>query len=87
MLQPPAAMERPDAHELEALLAASTHLHPSGAHRRQLLAQNGLLAVERVRDPIVTDAIVVSIGDRARVLRPSEFRAWLDQVREAFDAA
>jgi hypothetical protein len=80
-------MERPDPHELEALLAASNHLQPSGAHRRQLLAQNGLLAVERVRDPIVIDAIVVSIGDRARVLRPNEFRSWLDEVRQAFDAA
>jgi hypothetical protein len=41
--------------------------------------------VERVRDPLVTDAIVVSIGERARVMAHTEFRSWLDDVRRAFD--
>ena len=56
------------------------------AHRRDLLVQNGLLAVERVRDPLLADAIVVSIGERARVMARTEFRSWLDDVRQAFDA-
>ena len=72
--------------DFQTILAATGHLHPTGTHRRELLAQNGLLAVERVRDPIVVDAIVVSIGERARVMRAADFRTWLDEVRHAFDA-
>jgi hypothetical protein len=79
-------MQSPNPYELEAMLAAAHQLHPSGTHRRDLLVQNGLLAVERVRDPLLTDAIVVSIGERARVMRRTEFRSWLDDVRQAFDA-
>jgi hypothetical protein len=67
------------------MLAAAHQLYPSGNHRRDLLVQNGLLAVERVRDPLVTDAIVVSIGERARVMAHPEFRSWLDDVRRALD--
>jgi hypothetical protein len=78
-------MQRPDPLDLNAMLAAVGHLQPSGRHRRDLLVQNGLLAVERVRDPLVTDAIVVSIGERARVMAHTEFRSWLDDVRRAFD--
>jgi hypothetical protein len=79
-------MQSPDPRELEAMLAAAHQLQPSGTHRRDLLVQNGLLAVERVRDPLLADAIVVSIGERARVMPRTEFRAWLDDVRQAFEA-
>jgi hypothetical protein len=80
-----APMQRPDPLELNAMLAAAHQLQPTGSHRRELLVQNGLLAVERVRDPLVSDAIVVSIGERARVMARAEFRSWLDAVRRAVD--
>ncbi|MBV9328838.1 MAG: hypothetical protein JO352_34445 [Chloroflexi bacterium] len=78
-------MQPPDPPDLRAMLAAMHQLHPSGTHRRELLVQNGLLAVERVRDPLLADAIVISIGERARVMAHHEFRSWLEEVRSAFD--
>jgi hypothetical protein len=78
-------MQPPNPRDFEAMLAAAHQLQPGGSHRRDRLVQNGLLAVERVRDPVVIDAIVVSIGARARVMAHTEFRSWLDEVRRAFD--
>ena len=80
-----AQMQSQSSGGLEAAFAAYHRLQPGGSHRRTLLAQNGLLTAERVRDPLVTDAIVVSIGERARVMDRGEFRAWLEQVRRALD--
>ena len=78
-------MHVPENDNFRRILAATGQAHQTGSQHRELLSQSGLLMIERVRDPIVIDAIVVSIAERARVLKLSEFRDWLRDVQDQLD--